>query len=316
MKLIKTLEIEITSQTVIQDITKEVNGTLGNVSISIPLNTEDKIFGVPEKEHGLSFTENHESALTQYNNNKKIARYLVEYTIWMYSKHLNTNGIIDVTDDNIANFAKEFFVIKPGYEYGHIEKTLTVDSPILDRGKIVVHNEETIKRLIYVLRLTAQMNVDSIKRYHERSVISKYYMDITDFDKYNGQVILYGEESVTKWMFENNVKYTLHDEVIIGVNTPYFFKNLKIDNNVYLAQNTQTLAKASDIAVSWTRNGHNIGVYAEGIQPVSFTLYSYRNANNISKGVQVKGKPFSNDVKILGYKIDNNAEYTVLLPLD
>jgi hypothetical protein len=92
---------------------------------------------------------------------------------------------------------------------------------------------------------------------------------------------------------------------------------LKIDNNVYLAQNTQTLAKASDIAVSWIRKDYNVGVYAESnLPPVSFVLYSYRNSNDISKGMLIKGKPFSNEVKILGYKIDNNPEYTVLLPLN
>jgi hypothetical protein len=235
----------------------------------------------------------------------------------MYSTYLNVNNIIDVTDDNISDFAKNFFIIKSKYKYGHIEKTLKLDSPILDSGKIVVNNEETIKRLVYVLRLSAQMNVDSIKRYHERTIISKYYMDITDFDKYSGQVILFGEESVSKWMFENNVIYNLHDEVKVGITTPYFFKNLKIDNNVYLAQNTQTLAKASDIAVSWIRKDYNVGVYAESnLPPVSFVLYSYRNSNDISKGMLIKGKPFSNEVKILGYKIDNNPEYTVLLPLN
>ena len=317
MKLIDIMGINITSQTVIGDVTKEINGTLGNVSVSIPLDTEDKIFGVPEKQYGLSFPEKHTSALQEYNTNKKIARYLVEYTLWMYSTYLNVNNIIDVTDDNISDFAKNFFIIKSKYKYVHIEKTLKLDSPILDSGKIVVNNEETIKRLIYVLRLSAQMNVDSIKRYHEHTIISKYYMDITDFDKYSGQVILFGEESVSKFMFDNNVTYTLHDEVKIGLTIPYFFKNLKIDSNVYLAQNTKTLAKASDIAVSWIRKDYNVGVYAEStLPPVSFILYSYRNSNDISRGMLIKGKPFSNEVKILGYKIDNNPEYTVLLPLN
>jgi hypothetical protein len=315
MKLIETLEIQITSQTVIGDITKEINGTLGNVTVSIPLDTKDKIFGVTEKEYGLSFPEKHSSALQQYNMNKKIARYLVEYTLWTYSTYLNVNSIVDITDNNIANFSRDFFIVKPDYKYGHIEKTLTLDSPILDSGKIVVRDEETIKRLIYVLRLSSHMNVDSIKHYHERTVISKYYMDITDFVKYDGQVILYGEESVNKWIFENNVPYNLYDEVKIGVNTPYFFKNLNIDNNVYLAQNTQNLEKASDIAISWVRNGYNVGIYAENKPPISFTLYSYRNSNTISKGIPIKGKPFSIDVKILGYKIEEEPEYTVLLPL-
>jgi hypothetical protein len=315
MKLANTLKIQVTSQTVISDITKEINGTLGNVSISIPVIHDSTINGIPEKKHGLSYPDKNESSLEKYNKNKKLARYLVEYTTWVYSNYLNDNGIIDITDNNIAQFAKNFFIIKPDHDYTYIEKTLKKNSPILYNGKIVVHNEETIKRLIYVLRLSAHRNVDSVLTYYKRVVINNYYVDITDFDKNSNQVILFGEESVNKWIIENNIVYTIHDEVQIGINSPYFFKNTNIDNNVYLAQNTQTLDKASDIAVTWIREGYNIGIYANSTPPVTFTLYSYINSNNISQGRQIKGKPFSTNVKIIGYKIDNNPEYTVLLPL-
>jgi hypothetical protein len=315
MKLVDTLNIQITSQTVIQDTTKEINGTLGNVNISIPVNYDSIIDGIQEKQYGLSYPEKEDSSLEKYNRNKKMARYLVEYTIWIYSNFLNDNGIVDINDDNISQFAKNFFEIKPDYDYGYIEKTLKKDSLILDSGKIVVHNEETIKRLVYVLRLSAQRNIDSIFRYHERVDIRNYYVDITDFDNNTNQVILFGEESVNKWILENNTTYTIKDEVQIGSNTPYFFKNINIDNNVYLAQNIQTLDKASDIAVTWIREGNNIGIYSNNVPVIAFTLYSYINSNNISKGRQIKGKPFSTEIKILGYKIDNKAEYTVLLPL-
>jgi hypothetical protein len=315
MKLIETLDIQITSQTVINNLTKELSGILGNVSISIPINNTDIIKGIPNKEYGLSFPEKNESSLEKYNINKKIARYLVEYTMWIYSTFLNDNGIVDITNDNISQFAKYYYDIKPNYEYGIIEKTFRKDSPILSKGKIIVNNKETIKRLIYVLRLSIQSNLDGIRTYYKQKMIRNYYVDISDFDKYKNQVILFGEESVNKWSLENNNTYSIHDEIQIGINTPYFFKNNLIDNNVYLAQNTQTINKASDIAVKWVRDGYNVGIYAKDISPVTFTLYSYLNSSNIKDGIKIIGKPFSEEVKIIGYKIDNNAEYTVLLPL-
>ena len=316
MELADSLGIEIESQTVIGDVTKELNGVLGNVNISIPVQDTEKIVGILEKNQGLSFPEKNKSSLDKYNYNKKLARYLTEYTLWTYSSYLNNNDIVDLTDDNIARFGNDFFIVKPDYNYGNIEKTFKVDSPILENGKIVVHSDETVKRLIYVLRLSIQRNVDVVRKYHERSVIQNYYVDITDFDKYHGQVILFGEESVEKWITENNVIYTMNDEIQIGTNTPYFFKNALIDNNVYLAQNTQTLDKATDIAVSWVRKGYNVGIYADNMKPVTFTLYSYINGNTIIQGRKIKGEPFSEEVKILGYKIDNKPEYTVLLPLE
>ena len=43
-------------------------------------------------------------------------------------------------------------------------------------------------------------------QYHSRTIIKNFYIDITDFNKHNGQVILVGEESVEKWILENNTK--------------------------------------------------------------------------------------------------------------
>jgi hypothetical protein len=314
-KLVESLQIEISTQTVLDGVVRELTGVLGNVTISIPINNGVKINGIPEKQNGLSFPEKTLSLLDKYNNNKKIARYLVEYVLWIYSFYLYDNDITEITDNNISQFAKDFFVIKDNYNYGYIEKSFNKSSNILNKGKIVVHDKETVKRLIYGLRLSVKRNVDGVKNYYTRTTIQNYYVDITDFDKYSGQVILFGEESVDKWIYENNIIYTIHNEVKIGRNTPYFFKNTLIDDNIYLAQNTQTLEKASDIAVSWIRKGYNIGMRSENRKPVNFILYSYLNKYSIKKGIKIKGKPFSDEIKILGYKIDNIPEYTVLMDL-
>lgn len=315
MELVEILQIKVKSQTIIGNVNKELNGYMGNIFVSIPIENGYKIDGIQEKQHGLSFPEKHISLLDKYNNNKKLARYLVEYTLWMYSTYLHENGIVNITDKNISQFAEKLFIIKPDYIYKHIEKLFNKNSSIIYGGKIVVHNKETIKRLMYVLRLSIQRNIDNVRKYHEYKIIQNYYVDITDFDKYNEQVILFGEESVDKWITDNNIVYNIHNEVQIGINTPYFFKNTLIDTNIYLAQNTQTLDKATDIAVTWVRKGYNVGIYATNMTPVTFTLYSYINENTIRKGMKIKGKPFSEEVKIIGYKIDNKAEYTVLLSL-
>ena len=314
IKLIKFLRIEIKSQTTIGDTVKEINGILGNVNVSIPVKDTEIIEGIAEKQNSLSYTEDQLSMLEQYNRNKKLARYLVEYTIWIYSKYLYDSDIIDITDDNITYFAKNFFKVDPVFKYGYISKNLSENSPLLENGKLVVHSEETIKRLIYVLRLSIQRNKDNILQYHTKSVIQNYYVDLTDFNQHEHQVILFGEESVEKWISENNIKYVLFDEVQIGINTPYFFKNRLVNDTIYLAQNTTSLNKASNIAVTWERDGYNPGIHAQESDPVSFTLYSYQNSNSIRE-VKIKGKPFSDEVKILGYKIDNTPFYTTLLPL-
>ena len=107
------------------------------------------------------------------------------------------NDIVEITDNNVAQFAKDFFTINSEYIYGSIDKIFktfnSTKGHIIENNKIVVHNDETVKRLVYVLRLSIQRSVDSVKNYYQRTVIRNYYVDITDFDKYSDQVILFGE---------------------------------------------------------------------------------------------------------------------------
>ena len=314
MKLVKILDIKIKSQTILRDNAKELNGILGNVYISIPLKDTKIIDGISIKEYGLSYTENQLSILNQYNRNKKLARYLVEYTIWIYSRYLNKSGIVDITNKNISKFAEQFFKVDSTFEYGYISKKFSKNSPLLQNGKIVVDSKETIKRLIYVLRLTSQRNKDNVLQYYRRKMIKNYYVDLTDFNQHEHQVILFGEESIEKWVSENNITYVLFDEVQIGINKPYFFKNNLVNNTIYLAQNTTSIDKATNIAITWEKDGYNPGIHAQESNQVAFTLYSYQNANSIRE-IKIKGKQISNKIKILGYKIDNIPFYTTLLPL-
>ena len=314
IKFLKELKIEIESQTISNKLAQEINCTLGNVKISIPIEETYKLNNIPEKEGGLSFPVNKISILEQYNKNKKIARYLMEYTIWMYSKYLDDQDIKDITDDNIQTFAENYFKINPNFVYGYVSKAFSLDNLLMDDGLIVVHDEDTLKRLIYGLRLSIQRNAYNVLEYHKRIFIESYYVDITDFTQYPNQVILFGEESVEHWINENNIKYTIHNNIQIENNLPYFFKNILIDNKVYLAQNTSSLEKASDIAITWIKKGYNKGIFAKPIKPVSFTLYSYINPDNI-KRYNITSKPFSEEIKIIGYKIENNPYYTTLLNL-
>ena len=316
MDLIKSLNMRIDYQVISDNTLKEINGVIGNVKVSIPVKPTAKLPGILEKHHGLNYPDQQVSSLEQYNFNKKIARYLVEYTRWVYSTYLYENKVDEIDNKNLEYFSKNYFNIKPTHKYKYIEKTFNTDNSILKNGKLIVHNMETIKRLLYVLKLSIYHDLEYLRDYRNSKVIYNYYVDITDFDTYKNQILLYGEESIEKWITENNIMYTIHNEVQIGKTSPYFFKNSLIENGkVYLAQNTQTLEKASDIALSWIKKRYNVGDHAENRTPIAFTLYSYRNGNDIQPGRKISGQKVVQKVDILGYKIDDVPEYTVLLDL-
>ena len=98
--------------------------------------------------------------------------------------------------------------------------------------------------------------------------------------------------------------------------TPYFFKNSLIDKNIYLVQNTDNIQKAINIVSTWLQSNYNPknNVTIINSQLVKYTLYSYVNSTNIKKYV-VDGLPTQLDIKILGYKIDENSFFGALLPL-
>jgi hypothetical protein len=307
----KTNELYVTDIDTVNLLLKEFNKTsdkvendnfyitIGNVQVYISTKKENK-----------------KSYLEKYNKNKKIARYLTEYTLWLYSKYLNSKNITEMNDDTIDSFAKNYFKIVPKFKYGDISKNFKLKNPsLIEKDKLIVHDEETIKRLIYVLRLNIQRDNNKVLNYHKKLFIENYYVDLTDFTEYPNQLILFGEESIQNWVNENNVNYKLYNNIQVG-NIPYFFKNELIDDKVYLAQNTTSLGKASNIATTWIKENYNLNIQIKDKIPVSFTLYSYENAFNIKK-YQIQSKPYKNskDIKILGYKIKNVTYYTVLLSL-
>jgi hypothetical protein len=184
----------------------------------------------------------------------------------------------------------------------------------MHKGKLIVKSEETLKRLLYVLKITS-MDIMKITSYHTRSVIENYYTDITDFDKYQVQVVLQGQESIDKWISEHKRSYILYSKILPSSQIPYFFQNDLVGPNIWIAQNTFNQEKALQIWNTWNTKHYNPGVngYSNSdAKTHSFTLYSYRNSKDIIP--YAIGKDSSN-IKILGYKSGDDDFYTVLLPL-
>lgn len=311
----RKMEISIESQTVSQGMVKELNSTIGNVKISIPTQDTEKLAGVPVSDFDLHYPDSKTSAIQTYNFNKKIARYISEYVFWLFSKFVSEKNVENISDKTLKNFAKKFLKIEPDFKYKSVAKTFSKNSTLMSDGKLVVTSKDMLRRLLYLLKLHTIRDLKTLLDYKDKNAITNYYVDITDFDHNPKQVILQESEAVDIWIQENKFSYDLSSEVIVGKRTPYFFKNSKVENKVFLAQNVENLEKAIDISVVWQRRGYNIGFYAEKSKKYAFTLYSYTNSDSISEYyVKGKRKPIS-DIRILGYKLEGKDYYTALLEL-
>jgi hypothetical protein len=304
----------ITSQITVKNIVKELSGYIGNVNISIPVNdTRQYIKNIPKVKNSLNYSENYISAIDRYNQNKKLARYVTEYIYWLYSKFLKEEDINNITNESIFAFQRKYIRIDKDFVYGNVPKTFSMKSGLMSNNRLIVKSEETLKRLLYVLRLALVRHLPKILKYYTRNVIEEYYIDITDFDKYSFQVVLEGEQSVFNWIQEKKNIYNIRNQVV-NVLVPYFFQNDLIGPQIYLAQNVDSYLKAIKISETWNTLGYNLGEKATNAEPVEFILYSYVNSKNITKYL-IDGPKSSFEIEILGYKINGEIMFTVLLPL-
>lgn len=262
------------------------------------------------------FDDNYEtlekSKIDIYNYNKKIARYLIQYTYWNFSNFYSNDNSRDIIN-SLNFFESNFFEIRKNHIYKNIPKIFSINNDIITSNKkIIVLNSKTIKRLIYSLKLALSQREKEILNFKNRFSMENFYQDITDFDIYSKQILLFGEDSVDKWIQDNLIKNNLFNK-IIDSNQPYFFMNSLISDKVFIAQNTNSLAKALDIANIWNIYGYNIFNSAVNtIQNFEFNLFVYSNSNDIEK-IKVLGNKSPKPINIIGYKIDNNDAYTVLL---
>ena len=316
LKLCNVLDIKITGQDVTEDFAKTFNGILGNVTISIPLENSIPTSDFQNYKFGINYPESALSDMNNYNKYKKLARYMTSYVFWLYSKYLKEENK-SISLDTMYSFRKEYIMIDKNFEYnGNISKKFSMKNSLMKNGKLVVKSEETLKRLMYSLRLFSRQRI-TLLNYHTMETMENYYIDLTDFDQFQFQVIIQGENALENWVNDNNTNYKLHDTIQTGINETYFFKNKLVSDYILLAQNTDSIQKALKIAKVWKKSGYNIGG-DHGVEEHDklgrFLLFSYENSKNITLH-EIGGKHVEGDPMIIGYKIDNVAFYTTLLNL-
>lgn len=315
LSLLRLMDAKEISQKVIRNMAVEIHAMVSNVSVTIPIETENVLDGLSISRVSFNYSENEGSDIATYNRNKKLARYITEYSFWLFSRFMKKKGVEKIDDDVLATFAKKRIKIIPDFKYDNIPKKFSTKSGVMDGGRLVVTSEDMLKRLLYVVKLYSIRDTRALVNYYTHNVITNYYVDLTDFTFYPNQVILYGDDSVDKWIQENKFTYTMNSEVLIGQRSPYFFKNEMIEDKVFLAQNVDNLETAFHVARTWQRDKYNPGPYYQEKHSYNFTLYTYGKGDSMIVK-EVKGKRSLPDkLRILGYKLSDTPYYTVLLDL-
>lgn len=288
-----------------------------NLTLKLQIEHNNLLPNIKIEKTGFIFNNfENQSKLTNFINNKKIANYLIDYVYWLYSNYMykkyNSDTYI-MSPESITDFFEENTIIDSNFSYNKkdITKTFSTNSGFFKNNKLVLESEEMQKRLVFLLLVGSVRPF--IPSYRKLNNIPNYYQDINDFKQYNGQLILYGDDSLYKWM-EEKQKYIMHNSISIGKITPYFF-NFK--NKIYLAQNTDHIEKAINIARIWFEEGYNIGIHSEPKdidENVQISLYIITKNGLTHKKTKGKITQYS-DTSVIYYLVNKKKQYTVLLPI-
>jgi hypothetical protein len=282
-----------------QEVT-ELQGKLGNVDILIPIipttiNTGDK----PVIDYSnISYEE---SLLKLFIKNQKLSYYIGENFIYLFSKYVNENNIENLSDKIIEKYVNDKVVIKSKISEKYNLKTdqNLGEGFIYEGSKIAIESQRLLEKLIYNLKRNVVRNRNKVFNYYKHKRMDNYYIDITDFKPYLNQTILYGKDSILKWISSLEQRFVLSDRILPEINTNYFFLNNAISEDIFIAKNFDSLKEAITTLNRWY-----------GIQDIqNYTVYLYFNRKNISLN------KVGDERILLKYKYQGKIGYTVLLNL-
>jgi len=290
------------------------------VGVKAKINQTICIFSI-EKIKEKMLPENSEKELCEYplssksfmetfNVNRRNARYLVSYVLWLFSSFLREKEIQDINDGVIEVFAKENFILVQNFTYPLIGRFLDKNQKIFKEGKLIVESEDMKNRLLYVLKLYSKTSMPSLLEYYKRTFIPEYYLDLSDFTKYENQNIFQDLQSLQNWSNKGVFSDILYEEIQPAMISPYI---LRLNEEIFLAQNANSLESAFAICVCWNERGYNPGYYTKplNINP-NYTLYVYTSKSDI-KIVNVKGLNDLGKITLAGYKSGGVPLFTCLL---
>jgi hypothetical protein len=229
----------------------------------------------------------------------------------MFSKYLYSNNL-NISEESIASFIKTHTTIIQDHNYGIIPKKFEVNNQgVIQGNKLVVNSLEVLRRLVYVIRLEISRNLYGVLEYYKKKNIEKYIEDISDFQTHQNQVLLYGKESIEKYITERNSTFEISDVINFSIKTPYFFRNENVNEKVYLACNLNSIEEVYITINNWEKRRTNTLLPQDNAR-ISSGIYNYINGNTIN---YIKGNREKSLVLAYRKRDEDAIHYTALLNL-
>lgn len=277
------------------------------VQVIIHVSRIDMSVDLPTVDIPLQENESY-SYLEDYTKTEKLARVLKQYVFWYYSKYITENS-----GKTLYDFISSKIKVDPNFKYDNEQLKSSVFSdknPFVRNNKIILTSELLLKKVSYSLRNFIYYNKP--EKYALKTYIPTFYLTKNDLSEFPSQIILNGELSVVNYIDKLKYKNVLSTKIKYGI-SPYFYKNKQIKNTVFIAQNTSSLEEAIEIGKIWYLRGYNViipNTNMESNDTIGFDIYTIDETNSTIPIIKD-----SNNIVIIGYKIQNKNYFTVLLDI-
>jgi hypothetical protein len=277
------------------------------ISLSFPIKNVQKLKDIEVSDQSiLNFTT---SELSQFRYNKKLSNFLVQNFLHYYSMYIKDKNQI-MNNTSILKFIQEQVDVKENVKYSLIENNFTNKS-LYSKGKIILPSEETLKRLIFILRKEIIQNSDYLKEYYSLKFIKNFYNEISDFKRYPFEIILYSIPRVLEYISTPKPDVTLYSTIQTKKKGCYF---LILNDSFYLAQESENIKECLFRSIIWSRDGYNPQQVEEIKSNPEYTLLLFNSIDDIQ--TVIKGKTKNNwNIKIAVYKKDGQIRYQSLMQI-
>ena len=209
------------------------------------------------------------SELDHYNTNKRLARFIQDYSLYLYSTFLNDSNL-SPTLSNLVEFINDRTNTIPGFEYGLVMKSYSLENGLFHEGKLIFSSDEMKRRIVYFIRVFTTNNSKKLMSYYLRSNIESYYLDLSDLDKTIDSTLIEGTDTLLKWIqVQKSSVYTIVKSVQPESTQPFFMISEELnDGNPFMVQNAEAhglagLDQAINISANWIKERRNIAFEAD-----------------------------------------------------
>lgn len=223
-----------------------------------------------------------DSLLQKFRDNKKLALYLREYILFLYS-----------------NFPSEEFedrvVIAPrGHDYTlGITGTLTLNNKLfIRRDKLLVPSIDSKSKLLYYLKTMLFNQYAKVMEYKNRTLITGEYDSISDFIQRRGELIFLNPLSLLEWISRIINKIPINKvqtEINFRTARPFFFSSPNlVGGKIVIVQNVSggELKKALNVSAIWIQKKYNLGYYSDSIGgDISYVKWSLTEPEQFHQGI-------------------------------